>query len=179
MATVMMPCPVCQKPTPHYTPGTERNEGGERYQAHTCAICGCWTNVRTGEHGEEFQENVDTPDNTDFASLESDADRMPWRWNYPIYIAATPEGAIVAEVEGRSCVLLYTTKELAELYVEQAGDSNVSPEPIRTDEELRAALENIQDAGVMDTVWDPTLKPQFFKIIPIADLLDHLRGDEQ
>lgn len=72
MPTVMMPCPNCKKPTPHHTPGTIRKEqgvrSGERYQAHTCAVCGCYTDVKTGEQGEEYQENVDAPDDTDASS---------------------------------------------------------------------------------------------------------------
>ncbi len=68
---VLLPCPRCDKPTPHRTPGTLRDYEGKKVQQMQCVVCDTWTTVPTGEHGELFQQNVDEPDNTDFSGLDS------------------------------------------------------------------------------------------------------------
>lgn len=70
VAHVALRCPRCDETQPHRTPRIRRNNSGERIQEMRCSVCETWTIVPTGEHGELFQENVDTPDNTDFSELE-------------------------------------------------------------------------------------------------------------
>jgi hypothetical protein len=71
----MLPCPRCEKPTPHRTPRVEREENGEKFQAMECAVCGCWTKIYTGQNGQQFQEGVETPDKTDFSVLDDEPDK--------------------------------------------------------------------------------------------------------
>jgi transposase-like protein len=72
MAILMTRCPVCKKNTPHTTVGTQRDtdDAGRKYQKMTCTDCNTSNKVYTGERGEEFQENVDLPDNTDLSDAK-------------------------------------------------------------------------------------------------------------
>ena len=68
MPIVMSSCPTCGKPTPHKSPGVdiEQREPDDRvFQAMECAICGTSTKVYFTEHTNEFQKNLDSPDDTD------------------------------------------------------------------------------------------------------------------
>lgn len=68
MATLNIPCPTCVKPTPHKTPGVDSKQtepDGRVYQTMDCAICGTSTKVYFTEGTNEFQENLDTPNDFD------------------------------------------------------------------------------------------------------------------
>lgn len=76
MAVTTLRCPACGELTPHKTDGVQREEPttGRKYQAMKCCECGTSTTVYTGEQGEEFQENVDLPDDTDLSCLEDETE---------------------------------------------------------------------------------------------------------
>jgi hypothetical protein len=69
-AFVMAKCPVCEQLQPHTTVGAEKDEDGRDYQRMICNVCKTSNKVYTGEDGEHFQRNYDTPDNTDLSELE-------------------------------------------------------------------------------------------------------------
>ncbi|PHQ32766.1 hypothetical protein CEE69_23535 [Rhodopirellula bahusiensis] len=64
----MSPCPTCDKPTHHKSAGVDSKQtepDGRVYQAMDCAICGTSTKVYFTEGTNEFQENLDTPNDSD------------------------------------------------------------------------------------------------------------------
>lgn len=68
MATAISPCTTCNKPTPHKTPGVATKEcepDGRVYQTMEFAVCGTSTKVYFTESTNEFQEHLDTPDDSD------------------------------------------------------------------------------------------------------------------
>jgi hypothetical protein len=77
MATVMSPCPTCKQPTPHHTTGVhtrQRERDGRVSQMMECAACKTSTRVYFTEGTNEFQENLDLPDDGD-AQQKSATDR--------------------------------------------------------------------------------------------------------
>lgn len=68
MATVIISCPTCGTLRPHKAPGVaakERGPDGRVYQTMECAVCGTSTKVFFTEGTDEFQEHLDTPDDSD------------------------------------------------------------------------------------------------------------------
>ncbi len=61
---LMQPCQKCGRPIPHYFKGMEENQHG-KFQNTKCVHCGHCVSVNMGENGEEFQSNVDAPEDTD------------------------------------------------------------------------------------------------------------------
>jgi hypothetical protein len=70
-AHISLYCSRCRQETPHRTPAILRDDEGKKIQQMQCTVCETLTIVPTGERGEEFQQNVDEPDNTDFSGLDS------------------------------------------------------------------------------------------------------------
>lgn len=68
-STIQNFCSRCGTEQPHFTPGIEKEENGERFQVMECAVCGTWNKTYGGKEGEKFGENFDTPDNTDYSEL--------------------------------------------------------------------------------------------------------------
>ncbi len=67
MATIMTPCPTCNKRTPHRSAGVNskvKDADGRVYQQMECAVCKTSTKVYFTEGTNEFQENLDAPDAT-------------------------------------------------------------------------------------------------------------------
>lgn len=69
-AQISLYCPRCRQETSHRTPSVLRDNEGKKIQKMQCTVCDTLTIVPTGEHGEDFQRNVDEPDNTDFSGLK-------------------------------------------------------------------------------------------------------------
>ncbi len=68
MPTMMTPCPTCMKPTPHRSTGVHtqlRESDGRVSQEMSCAICNTSTRVYFTEGTNEFQDNLDAPNDTD------------------------------------------------------------------------------------------------------------------
>lgn len=68
MATTMSPCPTCGKRTPHHSAGVKGKQtepDGRVYQEMECAICKTSTKVYFTPGTDEFQENLDAPDNSE------------------------------------------------------------------------------------------------------------------
>lgn len=68
MPTVLNQCPTCDTRTPHHSDGvaeTEKDEDGRNWQWMECAVCGTSTKVLFTEGTNEFQENLDVPDDLD------------------------------------------------------------------------------------------------------------------
>jgi len=66
--TLMCTCPTCGKPTPHRSEGVDRRErepDGRVFQWMECAVCRTSTKVPFTEGTNEFQENLDTPNDLD------------------------------------------------------------------------------------------------------------------
>jgi len=60
------PCARCKSPTPHRTVGVRFDESGKKVQQVQCTVCETIQVVKA----ESFQENVETPDQTDFSILD-------------------------------------------------------------------------------------------------------------
>jgi len=102
---------------------------------------------------------------------------VPHEWEYPLYtIGVVGGGEVVAvDFEGRSCVLIYRTKELAELYVEQAGATRLKIIAIENASDFRRGLESLPpDVGF--TIWDSVLQPQSVSLVAVRDLLESLHN---
>ena len=65
MAFVSARCPTCKTIQPHRTVGMTRDEKGRKMQSMRCSACGTVQQVYTGEHGENFQENLSAEDEQD------------------------------------------------------------------------------------------------------------------
>lgn len=90
------------------------------------------------------------------------------RWiqiTYPAFLIGVPENekeVIGTEANGGDWILLYSTKELAELYIEQTGDEYV-PRIALDDISLRRTLDAYP--SVAGFLWDTTIQPQWFRFI--------------
>lgn len=67
---IRTPCPRCNALREFRSTPIFRDAEGTRVQQIECIRCGTYISVPTGDNGELFQENIDTPDNTDFSDLE-------------------------------------------------------------------------------------------------------------
>jgi hypothetical protein len=68
MAIVMCPCPTCNERTPHQTEGVHtrlREPDGRVSQMMQCVVCKTSTRVYFTEGTDEFQINLDLPNNSD------------------------------------------------------------------------------------------------------------------
>jgi hypothetical protein len=68
MTTFTLRCSICKKPTPHYSTGTHLSEAepdGQVFQRTQCAECKTVMKVYYKPDTNEFQQNVDAPDDTD------------------------------------------------------------------------------------------------------------------
>jgi hypothetical protein len=68
MPTLMSPCPTCKKPTPHRSVGVNSRltePDGRVYQEMECAVCGTSIKVYSTQGTNEFQENLDAPDDAE------------------------------------------------------------------------------------------------------------------
>jgi len=104
---------------------------------------------------------------------------------YPVFavLSAEPNGEtnlIVVEVEGKDCLPLFRTGELAEHYQEQVQNTDPqSPLVVHEccdNEELEHLLLQLP-ASVADVIWDATLQPRVLRVTSVHDLLDVIRGD--
>lgn len=65
MTTVMSRCPTCKQLTPHRTTGVhakQQEADGRVFQMMECAVCRTSTRVYFTEGTNEFQENLDLPE---------------------------------------------------------------------------------------------------------------------
>ncbi|QDV38866.1 hypothetical protein [Tautonia plasticadhaerens] len=68
MPTLMSLCPTCGKPTPHHSAGfnsKQTDADGRVHQEMECAICKISTKVYFAQGTNEFQENLEAPNDTD------------------------------------------------------------------------------------------------------------------
>jgi hypothetical protein len=63
-------CPRCNDKRGFRSTPVLRDSEGTLVQQIECIACKTYISIPTGENGELFQENFDTPDNTDFSDLE-------------------------------------------------------------------------------------------------------------
>jgi hypothetical protein len=105
---------------------------------------------------------------------------------YPVYavLSAEPdgeEGLVVVEVEGKDCLLLYRTRELAELYLEAAQADSATALTLREcrgDEELEHVVAQLP-ASVAHVIWDVTPATRALRMTAVADLLAVLRDEPE
>lgn len=68
MATLANLCPTCNKRTPHRSAGVQqhqRDPDGRVSQMMECAVCKTSTKVYFNEGTNEFQENLETPNDSE------------------------------------------------------------------------------------------------------------------
>jgi hypothetical protein len=106
---------------------------------------------------------------------------------YPIFAVVTAEpggeeNLVVIEADGEDCLPLFRTRELAELYLEQAEDAD-APAPLalhacRGDAELAHLLEQLP-GSVAHVVWDATAQAQVLRVTAVRALLGVVRDQGQ
>ncbi len=104
---------------------------------------------------------------------------------YPMYtvLSAEPDGdenLVVVEADGRDCLPLFRTQELAELYLEQAqgaeDQGRLTLYACRGDVELEQLLKQLPDS-VAQVVWDPTAQARVLRMTDVRVLLALVRGE--
>jgi hypothetical protein len=102
---------------------------------------------------------------------------------FPVFAVVTEneddqDGLIVVEVEGQECIPLFLSREVAELYVEQAGAAG-EPFPLRLrEQEGDEALDHLLaqlPSSVGFVLWDATLRPQAVRMTAVEALRKVLR----
>jgi hypothetical protein len=97
---------------------------------------------------------------------------------YPVFAVVTAEGPeddglVVLEVDGKECLPLFLSRELAELYVEQVREAGQDlPFELREqsgDAELEHLLAQLPPS-IAHVVWDTTLPSQAVKMTALRDL---------
>jgi hypothetical protein len=96
---------------------------------------------------------------------------------FPVFAIVCPageeDGLLVLEADGKECIPLFLSRELAELYAEQVQEADAGSlfrlRELRGDEELDHLLAQLP-AAVAHVVWDTTLRPQAFRMTAVADL---------
>jgi hypothetical protein len=140
-----------------------------------------------GIHWEDLDEDISVENLVSGkASAESQASFQRWleargnrnatvRLDFPVFtIGQSATDAIIVDILGTDCVLLFNKNELAELYIEQATAAGSPPLvtiEFNTPTSLQVFLQLMSQQKVEGTVWDATLRPQIFKIVLIKQLL--------
>ncbi len=102
---------------------------------------------------------------------------------YPIFTVVTTEpggeeNLVVIEADGEDCLPLFRTRELAELYLEQAEDRDArAPLTLHAchgDAEMAHLLEQLP-ASVAHVVWDATAQSQVLRVTAVRALLAVVR----
>lgn len=105
---------------------------------------------------------------------------------YPVYTVLSPEAdgeehLVVVEADGQDCLPLFRTKELAELYLEQAQGrdtgGSLALHACQGDSELEHLLQQLP-ASVAQVVWDPTAKARVLRMTAVRVLLALVRGEK-
>ncbi|MDA7979983.1 MAG: hypothetical protein MPJ50_14535 [Pirellulales bacterium] len=101
------------------------------------------------------------------------------RWRYPVFVVRV-EGElflVCIDIEGRECLLLFTSKELAEHYVDGVKqEEKLQLMELDDDDELARLLQSVPD-DVQHVVWDTTPSASLAKVAAIEDLLRVLESD--
>lgn len=101
------------------------------------------------------------------------------RWRYPVFVIRV-EGEfflVCIDIEGRECLLLFTSRELAEHYVDGVEqEEKLQLMELDNDEELARLLQSVPE-DVSHVVWDTTPAASLAKVAAIADLLRVLETD--
>lgn len=101
------------------------------------------------------------------------------RWRYPVYVVRV-EGElflVCIDIEGRECLLLFTSRELAEHYVDGVEqEEKLQLMELDDDEELARLLQGVPE-DVQHVVWDTTPSASLAKVAAIADLLKVLESE--
>ena len=100
---------------------------------------------------------------------------MPLALPYPVYVIASRDGVKVAMTEGKECILLFHTKDLADQHVEKIKSSQpllgaLHSLAVPNAEALADGLESLP-ANVTCVVWDPTGTPAGFSHVAVDELL--------
>ena len=116
--------------------------------------------------------------------MNSPIEPMDMRLNYPVFAVLSVEPStgekclVYVEAEANDCLPLFRTRELAELYIEQARGVNLQAifEVLlcSNGNELEKLLTRLPPS-TDHVIWDSTLQPQYFKLVSVADLIEVLR----
>jgi hypothetical protein len=112
-------------------------------------------------------------------------DRMDLSLNYPVFSIFSSDcesgkkSVVSVQADANDCILLYRSRELAELYIEQAQqtqtNSTLEVFVVKDNHELQAFLSRLP-AWADHVLWDATVKPKFFKLVSVLDLLEVIQG---
>jgi putative PIN family toxin of toxin-antitoxin system len=91
---------------------------------------------------------------------------------FPFYVIATPHGEVVlAEREGRTpCILGYATKELAELYVQEASDASLVIREV-SNERAADSLARAVSSLSQTMIWNTTRHPQWICFMDLSQFI--------
>lgn len=95
--------------------------------------------------------------------------------SYPVYVIASRDGVVVVKTDGKDCILLFHSRELAEQQIDKIQASHPSlgslhALPVPDGQALRDGLKNLPP-DITCAVWDATGTPARFNHICFDDLL--------
>lgn len=89
---------------------------------------------------------------------------------YPLYVIANDKGVLIARLDGKSCVLLFHRRELAERHIAEAKIIGpLYPLAIPNAEAFRQGLESLP-SDITCAIWDATVSPGTFAHMDLVDL---------
>jgi hypothetical protein len=92
---------------------------------------------------------------------------------YPLYLIANDKGVLVANTNGKDCVLLFHRKELAERHIAEADSlaatTGLYPLAIPNAETFRDGLASLP-ADITCAIWDATVVPRAFVYMDLDKL---------
>ena len=96
---------------------------------------------------------------------------------YPVFVIANQQGVLVAHESGNDCILLFHSKDVAELHIQQVAASGAEvplyPLEIADADALRAGLASLPP-DITCAIWDATATARKFVHTAIDELFDAL-----
>ena len=94
---------------------------------------------------------------------------------FPVFVIASDNGFVVVKSDEKDCIMLFHSKELADLQIKKISPSHRSLGPLHSLTVTNAALlaEGLQELppDVTCAVWDPTGTPAGFVHVAVDELL--------
>jgi hypothetical protein len=87
----------------------------------------------------------------------------------PFYVVAQKDGVTTVLINGEDAALFYSTRELCELYIEQAGGDPLFCLEVPGESE-NEIFKPLLFEGVKYACLNPTIRPQTFVLLKISDL---------
>lgn len=104
---------------------------------------------------------------------------IAYNFSYPIYIVGSKDGVVVVTTEGKDCILLFHSRELAQEQIDKISVSHPQLGPLDTltvtnASALRDGLRDLP-TDVTCAVWDPTGSSTGFLHMCLEELFRNIR----